>query len=99
MIVRWRAAIVALALLVAGMPLQARGIGPPGASDCMSCHPAAARAETPVPPLGGVDPAIVVTAVRDFRDGRRPATVMDRIAKGFSDDEIAAIAAFVTRVP
>jgi cytochrome c553 len=29
-----------------------------------------------------------------FRDGKRPATVMDRIAKGFSDAEIAAIAAW-----
>jgi cytochrome c553 len=27
-----------------------------------------------------------------FRDGGRPATVMDRIAKGFSDAETAAIA-------
>ena len=29
--------------------------------------------------------------------GQRPATVMDRIAKGFSDDEIAAIAAWYAR--
>ena len=32
--------------------------------------------------------------MRTFRTGQRPATVMDRIAKGFSDDEIAAIAAW-----
>jgi cytochrome c553 len=29
-----------------------------------------------------------------YRSGQRPATVMDRIAKGFSDDEIDAIAAW-----
>jgi cytochrome c553 len=29
-----------------------------------------------------------------FRSGTRPATVMNRIAKGFTDDEIAAIAAW-----
>jgi cytochrome subunit of sulfide dehydrogenase len=29
-----------------------------------------------------------------FRAGQRPATVMDRIVKGFSDPEIAAIAAW-----
>ena len=29
-----------------------------------------------------------------FRTGQRPATVMDRIAKGFTDDEIQAIAAW-----
>jgi sulfide dehydrogenase cytochrome subunit len=30
-----------------------------------------------------------------FRTGARPATVMDRIAKGFTDEEIRAIAAWV----
>ncbi len=33
-------------------------------------------------------------AMQQFRAGQRPATVMDRIAKGFSDDEAAAIAAW-----
>ena len=36
----------------------------------------------------------MAAALQEFRDGRRPATVMDRIAKGFSDDEIKAIAAW-----
>jgi cytochrome c553 len=27
-----------------------------------------------------------------FRSGARPATVMDRIAKGFTEDEVRAIA-------
>ncbi len=29
-----------------------------------------------------------------FKAGQRPGTIMDRIAKGFSDDEIRAIAAW-----
>ena len=32
--------------------------------------------------------------MKAFRAGERPATVMDRIAKGFSDDEMRAIAAW-----
>ena len=36
----------------------------------------------------------IADAMRAYRAGRRPATVMDRIAKGFSDDEIKAIAAW-----
>ena len=35
-----------------------------------------------------------MTAMTGFRDGSRPATVMTRIAKGFSDDELRAIAAW-----
>jgi cytochrome subunit of sulfide dehydrogenase len=67
---------------------------PPGASSCSGCHPASAAVQTPVPPLAGLPAAHVVTAMREFRSGTRPATVMDRIAKGFSDAEIAAIAAW-----
>jgi cytochrome c553 len=34
-----------------------------------------------------------------FRTGERQATVMDRIANGFTDDETRAIAAWVSRQP
>lgn len=34
----------------------------------------------------------MVAAMQAFRSGARPTTVMDRIAKGFNDDEIKAIA-------
>jgi cytochrome subunit of sulfide dehydrogenase len=35
-----------------------------------------------------------VQAIQDFCSGERAGTVMDRIAKGFTDDEIQAIAAW-----
>jgi cytochrome c553 len=47
-----------------------------------------------VPRLNGRDAAQITTAMTEFRTGKRPATVMDRIAKGFTDDETKAIAAF-----
>jgi cytochrome c553 len=34
-----------------------------------------------------------------FRSGERPSTVMGRIAKGYSDEEIHAIAAWVAEQP
>ena len=68
---------------------------PPGASSCSGCHPPTASAETKVPPLRGQNPADIVTAMEAFRSGERPSTVMGRIAKGFSDEEIRAIAAWV----
>jgi sulfide dehydrogenase cytochrome subunit len=67
---------------------------PPGASSCSGCHPANAGVATPVPRLNGRDAAQITTAMTEFRTGKRPATVMDRIAKGFTDDETKAIAAF-----
>jgi cytochrome c553 len=67
---------------------------PPGASSCSGCHAASASVQTPVPPLAGRPTDNSVAALRGFRTGTRPATVMDRIAKGFTDDELAAIAAW-----
>jgi cytochrome subunit of sulfide dehydrogenase len=67
---------------------------PAGAAACSGCHPSAARVTSPVPLLAGLDRAAIVRAMQDFRSGTRAATVMDRIAKGFTDEEIQAIAAW-----
>ena len=67
---------------------------PPGASSCSGCHPASSAVATPVKRLVGRPAAQIVAALEAFRTGQRPATVMDRIAKGFSESEIAAIAAW-----
>ncbi len=65
---------------------------PPGAASCTGFHAATANVATPVPRLAGRDASALVAALQAFRGGQRPATVMDRIAKGFSDEEIKAIA-------
>ena len=67
---------------------------PAGAAACSGCHPASTRVTSPVPRLAGLDRAAIVRAMEDFRTGTRAATVMDRIAKGFTDAEIQAIAAW-----
>jgi len=67
---------------------------PAGAASCSGCHPATPRVISPVPRLAGFDQAAIVRAMLEFRSGQRASTVMDRIAKGFTDDEIQAIAAW-----
>jgi len=66
---------------------------PAGAAACSGCHPAT-HVNSPVPRLAGRDGAAIVKAMQDFRSGTRAGTVMDRIAKGFTDEEIQAIAAW-----
>jgi cytochrome c553 len=82
------------AMLLALTPDASAADAPPGASSCSGCHPASASVETPVPRLNGRDAAQIAAAMTEFRTGKRPATVMDRIAKGFTDDETKAIAAY-----
>jgi cytochrome c553 len=84
-------------LLVLGIATSAAAAEPPpGASSCSGCHPPPPSAQTKVPPLQGQNQADIVVAMRAFRSGERPSTVMGRIAKGFSDEEIRAIAVWVT---
>lgn len=86
--------LVAATLVVA--PGLALAASPPGAASCLGCHSIAADG-TPVPPLGSFTAEQVVTAMQAFRSGDRPATVMNRIAKGYSDEEIKAIAQWYAR--
>jgi cytochrome subunit of sulfide dehydrogenase len=82
---------VALAGVVCA-PAIAAAEPPPGASSCSGCHAASPKVDTPVPPIRGRDPAEIIAAMQAFRSGERASTIMGRIAKGFSDDEIRAIA-------
>src|SRR5216684_4243222 len=81
-------------LVCAGMTPAAAAEAPPGAASCTGCHGEKPNGNTPVPRLAGQDANAMVAAMQAYRSGQRPATVMDRIAKGFSDDEIKAIAAW-----
>jgi sulfide dehydrogenase cytochrome subunit len=87
--------VIAVATVVAwSSPLLAASVPPPGAASCSGCHSAGASASS-IPRLYGRAAGDIVTAMAGFRDGSLPATVMNRIAKGFSDDESRAIAAWL----
>jgi len=87
-----RVSVVALAALLSTAALAAEA--PPGASSCSGCHASNANAGTPVPPLKGRSAADIETAMADYKAGKRQGTIMDRIAKGFSEEETKAIAAW-----
>ena len=83
-----------LGIWVAYQPSAYAADAPPGAASCSGCHPAKRFVDTSVPRLAGRDPAALVAAMQGFKSGQRPSTVMGRIAKGFTDDETKAIAAW-----
>src|SRR3954451_1522363 len=85
-------AALALALSMTGGTQAAEA--PLGAASCSGCHAANPRVDTPVPPLAGRPAPDIASQMLAFKAGQRPGTIMDRIAKGFSDDEIRAIAAW-----
>jgi cytochrome c553 len=87
-------ALFAAALICSfASPASAAGLAdaPPGATSCSGCHPSG-RVDTSVPRLNGRSPTDISAAMQAFKSGQAASTVMGRIAKGFSDDEIKAIA-------
>lgn len=64
------------------------------ANSCAACHGPAGRSPGSIPTIAGKDSAYIRNSLRAFRDGELEATVMDRIARGYTDQEIDLIADF-----
>lgn len=62
------------------------------AAGCYTCHGPEGRSEGGMPSLVGQSADGIYQALSEFRQGRRPATVMDRHAKGYTDDQLRRIA-------
>jgi len=90
------ALLIAAALVAAPLAASAQDAGGRNlASACAICHGTDGRAATrDVAPLAGLPREHIASQMRAFRDGKRPATVMHQIAKGYSDAEIDAMAAW-----
>ncbi|MEP6996066.1 MAG: c-type cytochrome [Betaproteobacteria bacterium] len=65
------------------------------AANCASCHHGDRRSGAAIPALAGVDKTMIVQRMREFRDGRRPSTIMQQLAKGYTDEQIEAAASYL----
>lgn len=88
-------ALSALAVPLAGHaqapdPLQVRG----WAGGCANCHGTNGNAQPGNVVLAGMGRDEIVKKMQDFRNGRSPATVMHQLSRGYSDEQIAAIAGY-----
>jgi len=70
--------------------LQARS----WAAACANCHGTNGQALPGMEPLAGANKDELIRKMQDFKAGRKPATVMHQLAKGYSDEQIAAIAGY-----
>jgi len=88
--------VLATALAIAPLTASAQGTGTRNlASTCAICHGTEGRAVTKdVVSLAGLSKDHIATQMRAFRDGKRPATVMHQLAKGYSDAQIDALAGY-----
>jgi len=65
------------------------------AAPCAICHGTDGKpAAKELVPLAGLPRDYIVSQMRALRDGQRQATVMHQIAKGYTDAQIDALAAW-----
>jgi sulfide dehydrogenase cytochrome subunit len=62
---------------------------------CYVCHGPEGRSAEAVPALMRGQKEFVVRQMIEFKTDRRPSTIMNRVAKSYSDEQIAAIADYL----
>jgi len=91
--------LLALALLVASATLQAQSASSAQvrswAASCSACHGTNGHGQAGMAILAGLPQEVTVQKMLDYKAGRMPAaTIMHQLAKGYSDEQIVAIAAY-----
>ncbi len=64
------------------------------AATCSACHNVTGKAEAGMPSLAGQSRDQILQALREFRDGKRSGTVMNQLAKGYTDAQLDLISAY-----
>jgi cytochrome c553 len=85
-----------LASMSVAMSVASAADAPPGVSSCSGCH-VAKSVGSPVPSLAGRTALEIAGIMLEFKSGGRPSTVMGRIAKGFGDKDIDAMAEWLAK--
>lgn len=83
------------ALLGTASAMGAAELSPTGLShSCNSCHGPGGHSPGAIPPIDGMPRDQFLSAMRDFKSGERTGTIMDRIARAYSEEEIAVMAEY-----
>ena len=64
------------------------------AAGCANCHGTDGRSQGGTPALTGLAKALFVQHMQDFKTGRRTATIMHQLSKGYTDAEIDALGTY-----
>ena len=64
------------------------------AAACANCHGTMGKAEAGMESLAGKDKDELLQKMMDFKTGRKPATIMHQLTKGYSDEQLKDIAAY-----
>lgn len=92
-----RGAITALCVMAALALGSAAGAAEPvplAAQGCVGCHGPRGTGSDTIPRIAGRPVSDISSQMQAFAANQRPGTIMGRISRGYTDAEIAAIAAY-----
>lgn len=93
-------AIVAAGLALAPLCVSAQEPARSLAATCAACHGTNGRSvSTEVSSLAQLPRNLIVQRMQEFKQGKRPATVMHQLAKGYTDEQIELIAGYLAGQP
>lgn len=88
-------AAFAIGFLLSGAAQAEMASGQALAWTCAGCHGTDGASTGPATPsIGGLSEIYMIDTMTAYREDERPSTIMGRIAKGYSDEEIEAMAGF-----
>jgi cytochrome subunit of sulfide dehydrogenase len=93
--------LAGVALLTGALcsPSSAQGPQPPLiAQACIGCHGQAGAGSGSVPKIAGYNRDLFIAQWAAFRAKQRPATIMDRVATGYTDAEVAVLADYFSNL-
>lgn len=67
------------------------------AANCFNCHGSEGRAASAIPAIAGRDREFLLESLKAFKAGSKPASIMQQLAKGYSDSELVALADYFSR--
>lgn len=65
-------------------------------ANCFNCHGTNGNAVGAMPSIAAQPREVLIKALQEFKEGKRPATIMHQIAKGYSEAQILAIATYLS---
>lgn len=67
------------------------------AQACSVCHGSQSYLSPTMPAIHGVDATVLYTALIELKTDKRPSTIMGRISRGYSDEQLKALADYLSK--
>lgn len=96
---KWMGLVLAGGLLTSGLAQAEFDRGSMLANTCVGCHGIDGISSGPaIPSIAGMSEYYFIETMKEYRDDVRPSTIMGRLARGYSDQDIKDMAKYFSNL-